>query len=117
VVDSNDSSDDADYAPREEVQNRILSSANRENPTDSTSDASPGQFRPKVGKAKEKRARKAAQQTAGGEDALFKCGMCKEEFPSKTKLFGHIRDEEHAQPISATAAKGKKTGKGKKGRD
>jgi len=36
----------------------------------------------------------------------FKCAACNEKFPSKTKLFNHIKELDHAQPVP-TAAKGK----------
>ncbi len=67
---------------------------------------------PKLGKAKAKRAKKAAQKTAptGSSDTEFKCAACQAGFPSKTRLFNHIKDVGHAQPI-IKAAKG---GKGKK---
>ena len=56
---------------------------------------------PKVGKAKKKRAKKAA--SAKAEMRLsFKCATCQAEFPSKSKLFGHIRDNRHEQPIKGT---------------
>ena len=52
----------------------------------------------KKGKAKEKRDRKAAQE-ATQKLADFKCLACLAEFPSKTRLFDHIKDFGHAQPI------------------
>lgn len=27
-----------------------------------------------------------------------KCGICSESFTSRTKLFKHVKDEDHAQP-------------------
>ncbi|CAF9943261.1 MAG: hypothetical protein ALECFALPRED_010930 [Alectoria fallacina] len=67
---------------------------------------------PRMGKAKEKRAKKAAQKsTANAEsEADFKCAACQAVFPSKTKLFNHIKDLGHAQLVSKPA----KGGKGKK---
>ncbi|KAL8912274.1 MAG: hypothetical protein Q9171_002729 [Xanthocarpia ochracea] len=61
---------------------------------------------PKVGKAKAKRAKKAAQKLVGSAsaDAEFKCGTCQAGFPSKTKLFNHIKTVGHAQPIAKGAA-------------
>jgi DnaJ family protein A protein 5 len=38
--------------------------------------------------------------------AQFKCVACSDSFASKTKLFNHIKEYGHAQPVS-------KTGKGK----
>ncbi|KAI9833850.1 MAG: hypothetical protein M1826_006373 [Phylliscum demangeonii] len=64
---------------------------------------------PKVGRARQKRAKKSAQpakaSVAGGE---FECATCQETFPSKTKLFDHIRQLDHAQPVAAPAPKGNK---------
>ncbi|KAK4694909.1 hypothetical protein P7C71_g2749, partial [Lecanoromycetidae sp. Uapishka_2] len=67
---------------------------------------------PKMGKAKEKRAKKAAQKmTATAEaETSFKCATCQASFPSKTRLFNHIKDFGHAQFVAKPA----KSGKGKK---
>ena len=56
---------------------------------------------PKAGKAKEKRAKKAAQQSSlnVGHDMGFKCTSCQVGFPSKTKLFNHIKVFGHAQAV------------------
>ena len=62
---------------------------------------------PKPGKAKEKRAKKAAQRSAGTANSDFRCTACNAGFPSKTKLFNHIKDSDHAQPIPK-GAKGRK---------
>lgn len=61
----------------------------------------------KVGKAKQKRARKAAVQGAPKE---FKCMTCGASFPSNTQLFTHIRELDHAQSVlkSGKKATGKK---------
>ncbi|KAK1584724.1 DnaJ domain-containing protein [Colletotrichum navitas] len=63
----------------------------------------------KVGKAKAKREKRAARQSAE-EDQIPKhtCGICKESFASKTKLFTHIRDLDHAAPIVKPSEGGKK---------
>jgi DnaJ family protein A protein 5 len=63
---------------------------------------------PKVGKAKQKKAKKAARKPA----VEFQCVVCKAEFPSKTRLFNHIEEEDHAAPLKQVKAV--KTGKGKK---
>ena len=66
----------------------------------------------KLGKAKEKRAKKAAQkQSAGaGPDTAFKCAACQDSFPSRAKLFNHIKDLDHAQPVTKPI----RSGRGKK---
>lgn len=68
---------------------------------------------PTMGKAKVKRAKKAAKKATAnvGSGTTIKCSACQAEFPSKTKLFNHIEDLGHAQPVSRTAKGG---GKGKK---
>ena len=63
---------------------------------------------PRRGKAKVKRAKKAAQQKAFPVE--FMCTACDAGFPSKTRLFNHIKDFEHAQPMSKAA---KETNKSK----
>ena len=70
---------------------------------------------PKVGKAKEKRAKKAAQKSTAnvGSSAEFKCAVCQAVFASKTRLFTHINEFGHAQPVSKPV----KCGKGKKRRN
>ena len=63
----------------------------------------------KMGKAKEKRAKKAAKkQTAGaGNDTEFTCAACQAGFPSKSRLFNHIKDLNHAQPVPKSTKLGK----------
>lgn len=122
------SSTDDDYVPRDAVEKRILGDAG-EVPTGlstpqsgvddiaerladgSLNDNEPvSASQPKVGKAKAKRAKKAAQQIVSPGTADFKCAACNAGFPSKSRLFNHIKDLGHAQPVPA-AVKG---GKGKK---
>ena len=110
---------DDDYASRSDVEQRLaggspdgLSSKIADislegTPLASESDAA----QPKMGKAKQKKAKKAAQKTAE-QSSGFQCAVCKAEFPSKTRLFTHIKDEDHAAPVSQT--KSAKGGKGKK---
>jgi DnaJ family protein A protein 5 len=43
-----------------------------------------------------------------------KCKTCNEVFPSKTKLFAHIEEEGHAQPIPTSSKKAQKKGKNKR---
>lgn len=62
----------------------------------------------KIGKAKQKRARKAAAQNTFSE---IKCMACGSTFPSNTQLFAHIRELDHAQPILKP---GKASGKKKR---
>ncbi|KAH8661352.1 putative DnaJ like protein subfamily C member 21 [Tricladium varicosporioides] len=106
-----------EYAPREEVENRLsisipdASSDLKEAATETTKDF-PVHSQPKLGKAKEKRAKKAARQAKeieGNQEG--KCTACNEVFSSKNKLFSHIKDfPEHAKPVSKPAKGGKKKG-------
>ena len=116
---------DDDYAPREAIEERLgsgeadslastLADASLDG-TPATSDTE-GALTPKLGKAKQKRAKKAAKTTTGtppqpGSD--IRCARCHAEFPSKRKLFDHLKDQpSHATLIPQT--KGAKGGKGKK---
>ena len=111
---------DSDYAPRSKVEDRLTSdkSDNLSNHLKATVlDDTPGTSDtdiPKLGKAKLKRAKKAAQQQAGiakdGGDE-FRGVVCQSEFPSKTRLFNHIKDQGHAAPVAQIKGKG---GKGKR---
>ncbi|KAF3893544.1 Meiotically up-regulated gene 185 protein [Trichophyton interdigitale] len=54
----------------------------------------------KPGKAKQKRAKKAAAAQALGAEQ-FVCAVCRASFTSRSKLFTHLREEGHAQaPVS-----------------
>jgi len=60
-----------------------------------------------LGKAKAKKAKKAARQAMEAEAGQkFKCATCDNAFPSNTKLFEHIKESKHAQPMPKPA-KGK----------
>jgi DnaJ family protein A protein 5 len=70
---------------------------------------------PKLGKAAQKRVKRAAKQAEGqSEDgsATNTCLGCDAAFPSKTRLHQHLQDNpKHAALKSAPSAKGKKKGK------
>lgn len=71
---------------------------------------------PKLGKAKQKRAKKAAQQAAGVDASTasdHRCARCGNEFHSKTQLFKHLKDNPSHAALKSQPA-GKKAGKGKK---
>jgi DnaJ family protein A protein 5 len=118
--------ENADYAPRDEVVDRLnldkpddLTARLRASVLEDTPDTSGTEdsSQPKMGKAKLKRAKKAAQKASAGETAAkdlevgFKCAVCQAGFPSKTRLFNHIKDQGHAAPVAQMKAK---SGKGKK---
>ncbi|KIY02785.1 uncharacterized protein Z520_01250 [Fonsecaea multimorphosa CBS 102226] len=128
---TSEASEEDDYAPRSDIERRL----GGEEPTDkitaafddvslsggtplTSSDAeatTPTQ--PKVGKAKQKKARRAAQKAAEQQSdkaaAEFQCVVCKAEFPSKTRLFNHIKEKNHAAPVAQVKGS-TKGGKGKK---
>ncbi|KAK6213015.1 DnaJ domain-containing protein [Colletotrichum tabaci] len=63
----------------------------------------------KVGKAKAKREKRAARQMAEATQAgKHTCGVCEDSFTSKTKLFAHIRDLDHAAPVAKPTADDKR---------
>lgn len=119
------SSTDDDYVSRDTVEKRILGDAGEAHTGLSTpqsgvddiaerlangflNDNEPvSASQPKVGKAKAKRAKKAAQQIVSPSTAEFKCAACNAGFPSKSRLFNHIKDFGHAQPVPVAAKGGK----------
>ncbi|PQE13299.1 Heat shock N-terminal protein [Rutstroemia sp. NJR-2017a BVV2] len=124
-----DTSDiDDDYVSREAIASRLTDSPLTGSYTPDANDfithedlVTPdkkSQMKP-LGKAKAKRAKKAAQQEAAQQEELevspvpservipsnkkqFKCVTCHEGFPSKSKLFNHIKELDHAQPVAKT---------------
>ncbi|KAJ5885327.1 hypothetical protein N7495_009837 [Penicillium taxi] len=104
------SDENEDYASRESIEARLLSESDtaqgdliaplvEQLTTMGLSDQQPV---PHVGKAKQKRAKKAARD-AEQTDGIV-CTNCKASFMSRTKLFAHIR-EKHAQPLKTTKSK------------
>ena len=132
LIDSAASSSEDEYTTREKFKERILGAKqgihidctglsatqpdideiSNQLASDSLGSGSGSVPQRRMGKAKEKRAKKAAKkQTAGaGGDSEFRCAACQAGFPSKTRLFNHIKDLNHAQPVS----KPMKAGKNKK---
>ncbi|KAJ6067645.1 uncharacterized protein N7446_004682 [Penicillium canescens] len=118
VEDSPPATDDEDYASRESIETRLrtdmslLSGEIQDSVTALSdqlcaSDVMGQSLAPKLGKAKQKRAKKAAKET--NQSMAFVCARCKDSFASKSKLFEHIKREDHAQPLSGTVSqKGKK---------
>ncbi|TKA24216.1 hypothetical protein B0A50_05980 [Salinomyces thailandicus] len=121
-------SEDDDYADPETVRNRLAASnltdkARDEAIPDPSGDGQdegdgpkPAAAQPKLGKAAQKRAKKAAAtQAASAEaDAGQKCQGCDAAFATKTRLFQHLKDHpKHAalRPAAGGGGKGKKKGK------
>lgn len=72
---------------------------------------------PRVGKAKQKRAKKAAQKDFGTKvsaGSASRCAVCRADFTSKTKLFNHIKEKGHAAPMAVAYSKGAKLNRDKK---
>ena len=92
-----------------DLDSEHLSGTLASNSLNQDSDAS---VRPRMGKAKEKRAKKVTQKSTAhaASEAIFICVACQAGFPSKTRLFKHIKDLGHAQPVSKPA----KGGRGRK---
>lgn len=104
-------SGDDDYASREYVETRLRSdmdSLSTAGDADAKPSSGPNEppSGPKLGKAKQKRARRAAKEADCSSG--FTCANCEATFASKTKLFDHIRELGHAQPVKNSVGKGKK---------
>jgi DnaJ homolog subfamily A member 5 len=121
---SEDEPSDDDYVSREALEERLagkglapLTDKMRETSLDGTPGTSDPEATstPKVGKAKQKRAKKAAQQTAGnaqGSASEFRCMKCGNDFTGKNQLFKHLKEyPSHAAPVQQSKGK---AGKGKK---
>lgn len=121
LSEDNDSSDtDDEYAERSEITSRLSTentstydSLDHDLELDPLKDKQKkASQEPKMGAAAKKRAKKAAQAAAiDSEELKFKCAMCNSAFPSKTRLFQHIKDNGHAALKSDVGG-----GKGKKGK-
>jgi DnaJ homolog subfamily A member 5 len=116
-----------EYAPRAEVESRLVdpesdrlatqlrATALGDTISASDTEASPV---PKVGKAKRKRAKKAAQKVEESSNSTgsdLRCVVCQASFMSKTKLFNHIKEKDHAAPVADLGSNvGKSTNSKKK---
>ena len=108
--------EDDEYASRETVEGRLnrASSAEEDRMPDQTSQSHARCQDPQMGKAAQKRAKKAAKQAATQDEELkFKCVVCNAGFPSKTRMFQHVKDFGHAAPVQQSGKNGKK-GKSKR---
>ncbi|KXH39232.1 DnaJ domain-containing protein [Colletotrichum nymphaeae SA-01] len=129
---SSDNLGDDEYASRAEVEQRLFANDNtitRASAGDGTEAAAQavsagletlsleddnesghGPQPKKLGKAKAKREKKAARQAVEeAETSSNTCVVCNASFPSKSQLFSHIRDLNHARaPPNAKAPAGAK---------
>lgn len=113
---SSDRSDeeDSDYASPDTVRQRLEEASL--NPEVSEEEAQPAQQR-KLGKAAQKRAKKAAAEVSVERaNEAQKCATCNATFPSRTRLFQHIKDHGHAALKPASGAGGGSKGKKAKGK-
>lgn len=118
----NDDSDESDdeYASRSEIEARLAGIGSTEPstaPTDELKNRStdPEQSetaaapQPKMGKAAQKRAKRAAKQAeAEDSDTKLKCVGCDAGFPSKTQLHQHLKDNPKHAALKSVAGGGKK---------
>lgn len=121
--DEHSDSEDSDYASAEAIRSRLASSSLDTPPTtlseagdEFADEGKSGSTQPKMGKAAQKRAKKAAAAAVAEESAnTHRCASCNATFPSKTRLFQHIKGHGHAAPkaVASGGVKGKKA-KGKR---
>lgn len=112
-----------EYAPREVVEGRLAPGSKADSLSEGDDgdeletqmtevtlgdDEAPTKEKVKLNKAKLKRAKKEAKQAA--QTSSNKCAVCDEDFESRTKLFRHIRDENHVglKPATSAGKSGKK---------
>jgi DnaJ family protein A protein 5 len=104
ISESDNTVSDDEYTPREQVIDQTT-------PPPEPIEQQPAIKQPKMGKAAQKRARRAA--AAAEEELQFKCSQCDAEFPTRNRLFQHIEKLGHAAPVGN--AKTNVKAKGKRG--
>ncbi|KAI2622632.1 DnaJ-domain-containing protein [Hypomontagnella submonticulosa] len=125
-ADSEDESEDDDYASRDAVEARLVSGKpGAPNPLQGDEDGpvndiaggveevSLANSEPtkKMGKAKAKREKKAARQAASevqDDSQQQQCSTCNAEFDSRSKLFKHLKETRHAATKMVASKPGKK---------
>ncbi|KAI1411485.1 DnaJ-domain-containing protein [Hypoxylon sp. FL1857] len=123
TVNSDDDSEDDEYASRDAVEARLASAKHTkpdhlldddENPADSIADKveditlESSEPTKKIGKAKAKREKKAARQATLEQQDDSKCMVCNTTFESKTQLHKHLKKTGHAAPKMVASKPGKK---------
>ncbi|EEP82953.1 predicted protein [Uncinocarpus reesii 1704] len=96
-------------SPLERIDHGLVDQISPSSADSSVSDAglTPA-FPEKIGKAKQKRAKKAIQHQA--QQASFICATCGCLFPSRNKLFYHLDKENHALSSGKSRPQGKRSG-------
>ncbi|KAI0893223.1 DnaJ-domain-containing protein [Annulohypoxylon nitens] len=123
TVDSEDGSEDDDYASRDAVEARLVPGNQKkydplqgdeesciEDIVGGVEDTSLTSEEPtkKVGKAKAKREKKAARQAASEQQDDTKCMVCNDTFESRTQLFKHIKQAGHVGTKAVASKPNKK---------
>lgn len=111
---SSSDDDDDEYTSRSDIESRLASyllptgtpSTSTTAPPPSTKPAPTPPPSKKLGAAALKRAKKAAKAAEASADAAHHCVKCNAGFPSKTKLFEHIKETGHAAPVGSANGKG-----------
>lgn len=93
-----DSEDEEDLNTKNSEHSRQDSPPIEERLAEASMASEPAMTR-KLGKAKQKRAKKAAAE-ANSQDKELMCSKCKASFPSRSKLFNHIKELGHAQLVA-----------------
>lgn len=119
-TDASDSGEDSDYASPDAVRKRLEEISLEASQTLSAEEESQS-TKPKMGKAAQKRAKKAAATAASAaQDEGPKCATCNETFPSRGKLFKHLEDPDNwcepALKSATSSGGGGKKGKKAKGK-
>ncbi|KAH7095308.1 hypothetical protein FB567DRAFT_623591 [Paraphoma chrysanthemicola] len=125
--DSDSESEDDEYASRAAIEARLNGLASPNAPTEppATEHISPEDPQPesgdssaqvpKLGKAAQKRAKRAAKQAEVAESTTgHKCAGCDAEFPSKTRLHQHLQEHPKHAALKSVGATGKGKKKGKR---
>ncbi|XP_014555020.1 hypothetical protein COCVIDRAFT_103539 [Bipolaris victoriae FI3] len=119
--DVDDDEEDDEYASRSEIEARLAGFSSKESPnakpveeleiksTDDAQSEGVAATQPKMGKAAQKRAKKAAKQAeVDDSNAKMKCAGCNAGFPSKTQLHQHLKDHPGHAALKSVAGGGKK---------
>jgi DnaJ family protein A protein 5 len=114
--DDEDEDEDDEYASRSDIEARLngLASPNISTATPATEDTLTNEPPPELGKAAQKRAKRAAKQAESSDaDTQNKCLGCDASFPSKTRLHQHLQDNPKHAALKSVGGGGKKKKKGR----
>ncbi|KAK9472749.1 uncharacterized protein V1510DRAFT_364996 [Dipodascopsis tothii] len=112
MSDAGDDDDSADDGAVDALADDLAAASVSADPADAAASAGAAPAPKKLGKAKERRAKK--EQKAQDIGDILICATCEQMFPSRNKLFDHVKSLGHAAPPPAQAAAPKKKKKGKK---